>query len=347
MAALKNMEEFGVHKDLEVYKKLLDIFPKVKMIPQNMWQVEFSHYPIQQDCAIDVLGQMEHWGVIPDSEVQDIIMTVFGKHSHPMKKYGRMNYWMHKFNNESPWPLPKPVPCDALELAKLAVARMCSVDQASEITIMDTEQVVDCIDDTWIVSGQSVHQRELLEKQPETEALKVRGPFRIYLREEAINYFTLTADYKPPPAVEPLDKDDVSIVALLLREDSSLRSETAITVTPSVHEQEDGTILAICVTGTSSRDSLLSWVRLLCHTNPKLGQGLPVVFLQPLSLDSEITVVDQDEQMPEIINPVQRSSQEHESKEDDDAQLAADNKTKVNTNQEEKNSNTDHDTKHR
>ena len=32
---------------------------------------------------------------------------------------------------------------------------------------------------------------------------------------------------------------------------------------PSVHEQEDGTILAVCATGSSSRDSLLSWVRRL------------------------------------------------------------------------------------
>ena len=32
---------------------------------------------------------------------------------------------------------------------------------------------------------------------------------------------------------------------------------------PSVHEQEDGTILAVCATGSSSRDSLLSWIRRL------------------------------------------------------------------------------------
>ena len=30
-----------------------------------------------------------------------------------------------------------------------------------------------------------------------------------------------------------------------------------------MHEQEDGTILAVCATGSSSRDSLLSWVRKL------------------------------------------------------------------------------------
>ena len=40
----------------------MDVFPKVKMIPQNVWQVEFQHYPYQQDCAVDVMDQMENWG---------------------------------------------------------------------------------------------------------------------------------------------------------------------------------------------------------------------------------------------------------------------------------------------
>ena len=32
---------------------------------------------------------------------------------------------------------------------------------------------------------------------------------------------------------------------------------------PTVHEQPDGTILAVAATGTSSRESLLSWIRFL------------------------------------------------------------------------------------
>ncbi|KAA0202646.1 hypothetical protein HAZT_HAZT009909 [Hyalella azteca] len=279
-AALKSMEEFGVHKDLEVYKKLMDVFPKVKMIPQNIWQAEFDHYPIQQDCAVDLLHRMETFGVIPDAEMEDIILMVFGSNSHPMKKCRRMNYWMHKFANASPWPLPKPVPSEVLELAKLAVARMCSVDQASEITVFDTAEVKDAIDHTWIVSGQSIHQRELVNKQPENVPLKVEGPWKIFLREQSIDYFVLKADPLPSPQVEQMDKDDVSLIGLLLNPDCSLKADTAITIRPSVHEQKDGTILAICITGTSSRDSLLSWIRLLSLSNPRLEEGLPVIFLQ-------------------------------------------------------------------
>lgn len=63
-AALKNMEHFGVQRDLEVYKALIDVMPKGKLIAQNAMQVEFQHYPKQQQCIIDLLEQMEDNGVM-------------------------------------------------------------------------------------------------------------------------------------------------------------------------------------------------------------------------------------------------------------------------------------------
>ena len=48
-------------------------------------------------------------------------------------------------------------------------------------------------------------------------------------------------------------------------------------VQPSVHEQKDGTILGMCITGTSTEESLRSWITFLQKTNPKLAQT-PVVF---------------------------------------------------------------------
>lgn len=61
-SALKNMEAYGVHKDIEVYKALIDVLPKGKFIPQNIFQSEFMHYPKQQQCAVDLLEQMEDNG---------------------------------------------------------------------------------------------------------------------------------------------------------------------------------------------------------------------------------------------------------------------------------------------
>lgn len=52
----------------------------------------------------------------------------------------------------------------------------------------------------------------------------------------------------------------------------------AVIEQPSVHEQRDGTILAVCATGSSSRDALLSWIRLLeKNGNPALSK-IPVIF---------------------------------------------------------------------
>lgn len=61
----------------------------------------------------------------------------------------------------------------------------------------------------------------------------------------------------------------------------------------SIHQQDDGTIYAICATGTSTKDSLLSWIRLLeANGNPILAER-PVLF----KFISQV-----DDQLPAVIN---------------------------------------------
>jgi signaling intermediate in Toll pathway protein len=40
-SALKHMKEYGLHKDIEVYKALLKVFPVGPLLPKNVWQVCF------------------------------------------------------------------------------------------------------------------------------------------------------------------------------------------------------------------------------------------------------------------------------------------------------------------
>lgn len=61
-AALKKMPEFGVERDLAVYNKLLDVFPKEVFVPRNFIQRMFNHYPRQQECGVQILEQMENYG---------------------------------------------------------------------------------------------------------------------------------------------------------------------------------------------------------------------------------------------------------------------------------------------
>lgn len=55
-------------------------------------------------------------------------------------------------------------------------------------------------------------------------------------------------------------------------------TKTQIETIPTVHEQDDGIILACCATGTSSRDSLVSWVKFLEEANPRLGKDIAILF---------------------------------------------------------------------
>lgn len=215
-AALRNMEEFGVHKDIEVYKALINVMPKGKFIPTNVFQAEFMHYPKQQQCIIDLLEQMEDNGVIPDYEMEDMLVNVFGRRGHPVRKYWRMMYWMPKFKNLSPWPLPNPVPNDALELAKLAVERMCTVDIQSRVDVYNTEDIEEAIDKTWIVSGISPEQVELIKKHDKRKPIYIEGPYLIWLRDKCVNYFTLRADVDPKLKFEDDEEKDFDGKLLLL-----------------------------------------------------------------------------------------------------------------------------------
>ncbi|KAL7635925.1 UNVERIFIED_CONTAM: hypothetical protein RMT77_013742 [Armadillidium vulgare] len=278
-SALNYLEEFGVEKELEVYKSLLDIMPKGKMVPTNIFQEEFFHYPKHQECAVDVLEKMDYHGVMGDSELHHILFNTFGRKGKPVLKFARMMYWLPKFKGASPWPLPEKLPSEALELAKLAISQINCVDPASKITVMETKEVEDSIDDTWIVSAISPSQQELLYHHSASSPLKVEGPFGVMLYDQRISYFVLRADPKPPkPTPKRSDVDDVSSLFNWIFDEGKNEYKELI-VPRTVHEQEDGTIMATCATGTSSKDSLLSWIRLLEKTIPPLA-SIPILFVQ-------------------------------------------------------------------
>jgi len=274
-AAMRNMEAFGVHKDLGSYKKLLDVFPKGKMIPENRLQGDFFHYPKQQECATSLLHKMERNKVIPDEELGDLLLNIFGKYATPYKRYCRMMYWMPKFKNLSPFPLPDEMPNDALELAKLAIKQITSVDPITKLKVTDTEEIPDSNDKTWVVSGQSFNQQDLLENLKPGTALYVEGAFRVWLKENQVSYFILRGPPVPAPPPPNVDNDDLNIITRWM--DGEKSPAGTVVKVPSVHEQEDGTILAVCATGSSSRDSLLSWIRVLEQSNPNLA-NMAVLF---------------------------------------------------------------------
>ncbi|KAL0841300.1 hypothetical protein ABMA28_015015 [Loxostege sticticalis] len=296
-AALSKMREFGVQKDLEVYKALIDVLPKGKFIPTNIFQAEFMHYPKQQQCAVDLLEQMEDNGVIPDSEVEQMLLNIFGRRGIPLRKFWRMLYWMPKFKNLSPWYLPSELPNDTLELAKLAIQRITSVDPGTAVDVWQTEEIEASLDKTWIVSAQSEIQKVLLEEQPPEEPLVIKGPFDVYLRDQVVTYFTLLGKTRQE-VEDDKDPDDVSNIEKPPGIPGYLGSTKLPSVKCTVHEQDDGTIVAVCATGTSSRDSLLSWIRLLEKNGNQVLSKIPVIFTltaPPSDIATQETQIATDE----------------------------------------------------
>lgn len=72
---------------------------------------------------------------MPDSEMEQMLLNIFGRRGFPLRKFWRMMYWMPKFKNLSPWYLPDELPSDTLELAKLAIQRITSVDPITEVNV--------------------------------------------------------------------------------------------------------------------------------------------------------------------------------------------------------------------
>ncbi|KAK0096535.1 hypothetical protein PV326_005191 [Microctonus aethiopoides] len=271
--ALRYMDEFGVNEDLEVYKEILDTMPKGRYVATHLFLAEMMHYPREQQCIIDLLQKMEDNAVVPDPEMEDMVINICGKYSFPLRKLRRMAYWQTKFKNLNPWPMPRPLPSDPLELAKLAIRKIASVDVQSTVTVYNAKDIPESIDKTWIVSASSPDQEKLIARHPTDVAAYVEGPYRIWISKASVDYFILRTDVLRPYYVDNQDNDDITNIDVSLWR----RDKKKIATYRSIHEQDEQIILGVCATGTSSKDSLLSWIRCLQPKNPALSK-IPILF---------------------------------------------------------------------
>ncbi|RCN45451.1 ECSIT protein, partial [Ancylostoma caninum] len=265
--ALKYIKEYGIHKDLDVYKALLDVFPKGKMIPQNTFQRIFLHYPVQQNCCVKVLDEMEWNGVQPDKEIHDIVVNAFGEWNFATKKVKRMLYWMPKLKYSNKYLDRRDVEGKSLsppELAGIAL-KMMSRDPGTELSLTRLAPKGP-LDQPWFVIAQSLTQKNLIRELHEDAEVFIDGPYKVYVMDHQVEYIVMTGapfftqddDFKHEEFEE-----DFSHWFTEWKQGKSERKR-------SVHEQKHETILAMGALYRNDNKTASLWLERLHEENPSL-----------------------------------------------------------------------------
>ncbi|XP_044299527.1 evolutionarily conserved signaling intermediate in Toll pathway, mitochondrial [Varanus komodoensis] len=280
-AALKKMPEFGVERDINVYNKILDVFPKEVFVPRNFIQRMFNYYPRQQECGIQVLEQMENYGIMPNKETKFLLLQIFGDKSHPVRKFQRIMYWFPRFKHVNPYPVPDPLPQDPVDLARLSLQRIAAdldarvtVYQLPHVELLDSGK---SLHHQHIVGIQSPDQQSLLAHHNPDRPVFVEGPFRLWLKSTRVYYYVLRAELLPPEErkEEVIDPERNFYYSMYL--DFDLERGPWDDEEFDIDEVEEGPVFAMCMAGAGDQATLAKWIVGLQETNPILRQT-PVVF---------------------------------------------------------------------
>ncbi|EYB82975.1 hypothetical protein Y032_0345g3096 [Ancylostoma ceylanicum] len=291
--ALKYIKEYGIHKDLDIYKALLDVFPKGKMIPQNTFQRIFLHYPVQQNCCVKVLDEMEWNGVQPDKEIHDIVVNAFGDWNFATKKVKRMLYWMPKLKYSNKYLDRRDVEGKSLsppELAGIAL-KMMSRDPGTELSLTRLAPKGPH-DQPWFAIAQSLTQKNLIRGLHEDVEVRcssvfrlflagisnsffvgntggnvfIDGPYKVYVMDHQVEYIVMTS--------APLFKQDDDFKQEEFEEDFSHWftewKQEKFERKRSVHEQRHETILAMGAMYRNDNKTASLWLERLHEENPSL-----------------------------------------------------------------------------
>ncbi|KAM6389946.1 evolutionarily conserved signaling intermediate in Toll pathway, mitochondrial [Rhynochetos jubatus] len=273
-AALAAMPALGVAREREAYHRLLRLLPRGPWVPRGAFQRLLAPFPRQQECGLQILEQMEHYGVIPDAETRFLLLGVFGPRSRPMRKCQRMLYWLPRLRHVNPYPLPSPLPPPGLAAACLGLRRIAN-DPDARITVYQRPVPGEGHDEgsvqPYIVGAQSPEQRELLARHGPVRPVFVEGPFPLWLRSTPLRYYVLRGDPLPPELrEEPPDPERSLYYPLHL--DLDLERGPWDDEEFDVDEVEEGPVFALCVAGAGDRRTLGKWIAGLQEANPVLGR---------------------------------------------------------------------------
>lgn len=131
--AMKFIEPYGLEKDLDVYNKLIDVFPRDKFDNRTLFDAIWPKPHPQINLALDILTKMEWQGISPSEETHDLIYSIFGRASFPLQKIYGMWFWFETFKDINPYPLPDEVYDDRLNVIKAAIDRISGNNDGTNI----------------------------------------------------------------------------------------------------------------------------------------------------------------------------------------------------------------------
>uniref|UniRef100_A0A914ICW5 Evolutionarily conserved signaling intermediate in Toll pathway, mitochondrial n=1 Tax=Globodera rostochiensis TaxID=31243 RepID=A0A914ICW5_GLORO len=238
-AALKHMQAYNLHKDLEIYKALMDVLPKGDLLPKRVIQRMFWHFPQQQACAIDLMDMMEWHSVQPDKEMHDLVASIFGKWNYATRKAKRQLYWLPKLKHTNKYLDRRVVEnkkLEAVELAQIALRMMCR-DAGTQIS-----------------SFKAYYAEQGHEHHNWICTCHVDGPSRVWVQEHMLNYVVLSSA-ATVERDEEITELSVASHKMFTAEDLHKKLwEGQSEFRTNLHQQSDQTILAMAIFGGQPAD---------------------------------------------------------------------------------------------
>ncbi|XP_064406531.1 evolutionarily conserved signaling intermediate in Toll pathway, mitochondrial-like [Halichondria panicea] len=253
--AMTQMEKLDLQKDIDVYNKIISIFPIGRFAPKRMLDAIWPRSIPQLELSLEILTKMEENGVRPNQETYNLLNHIFGKMSLPVQKCIRIAYLFDKYEYVDPYKVyVGSLPTEPVELSQFILKRLTS--HRGNITVHKDKP------DSYIVSATTERQVSLLHSDMSDALLHVEGPHTLWQHSLEQLYYTLTLTGSTHLTLLPEDQVEVA--------------------------KKEGSVLSVCMCCPGNQERLEEWMDMMLSLYPSLTQARVVYHIQEMEADKEV-----------------------------------------------------------